>query len=1102
MKRCCRIRRKDYGIKSCALVFLVFFVLLVSSGEVRGMVVNSGRAKKAVHGWLKVSPKPLGMKLGRQVDNVETFSDANGEPLYHVVYMQPSGFVIVAAEDAVEPIIAFCSGNMYDPSPSNPLGALVSADVAARVTAARAMQKASGGGQRTRDFERRRAVFERMRPRAESKWSDFAAYDQMAETEGVSSVSDVRVAPLLQSQWGQTTVGGYIGGITCYNYYTPSNWPCGCVATAMSQLIRYHQYPASGPSGTYVWGNMPLVPDSGITLTQRQAIGHLCYDAAESVNTIYGSTGSSASLHDAARELRDTFGYSNSIHGYNNSNQIGSAIMVMANPNIDSGRPVFLGIAGPSGGHAVVCDGYGYNGSTLYHHLNMGWDGYDDAWYDLPIVDAYYYYDELNTCVYNIYESGSGEIISGRITGFAGEPVSGALVTAVGGGTYYATSDSHGIYALAKVPSNTAFTITVSKDSWSFSSQVISTGSSSQDSLNCGNRWEIDFQGSVSAGFVELDKAAYTAGETVSITLSDSDLLGDGSAGVTATTISGDSESVSLTENPADSGVFTGSIVTAEAPAIVEDGTLQVIDGDIITVTYNDADDGTGSPATSTDTATVTGVLNIVYETDFSVGLPGSWSVVDGYRQGELYRWNVANACDRSNANWDGLFMIVDSDCAGNEDMDEELITPSIDCSFYNDVSLKFSHYFKWYDGGLGEIGDVDVRVNGGPWQNVARYQGQNYSGQVEIDLSAIADGQASVQIRWRYYNANFEYYWGIDNVEISARELPHAPSALDATASTETGLLKTIELEALDDGRPGAMSYVIETLPRHGTLSDPGGGAIGPDDLPCILLSNGNEVEYRSFGCYVGPDNFTFSADDGGTPPDGGPSNTATISVEVAERVILETAFETGLPDGWSIVDGYSDGQTWFWAISVDETRWLMVVDSDSAGYVWMDEQLVSNSVDCSDYDSVTLTFEHLFAYYSDEIADVDVRVGAGSWQNVARYQGADANEVAEFDISSIAAGQPDVQVRWHYYNAYWEYYWIIYNAAITGPRPSMNGDLEGDCGVSFADFAVFASAWQSKTGDADWNIACDLSQPSDGVIDWKDLAVIADNWLEWLTP
>ena len=49
------------------------------------------------------------------------------------------------------------------------------------------------------------------------------------------------------------------------------------------------------------------------------------------------------------------------------------------NPNLDAGCPVMLGI--DPIGHAVPCDGYGYDLSTLYHHLNYGWSGNFNAWY-------------------------------------------------------------------------------------------------------------------------------------------------------------------------------------------------------------------------------------------------------------------------------------------------------------------------------------------------------------------------------------------------------------------------------------------------------------------------------------------------------------------------------------------------------------------------------------------------------------------------------------------------------------------------------------------------------------------------------------------------
>ena len=57
--------------------------------------------------------------------------------------------------------------------------------------------------------------------------------------------------------------------------------------------------------------------------------------------------------------------------------------------------------------------------------------------------------------------------------------------------------------------------------------------------------------------------------------------------------------------------------------------------------------------------------------------------------------------------------------------------------------------------------------------------------------------------------------------------------------------------------------------------------------------------------------------------------------------------------------------------------------------------------------------------------------------------------------------------------------------------------GDFDGDGDIDAADFAVFASAWHTKAGDAQWNTDCDISRPADNIIDALDLAVFVDNWL-----
>jgi hypothetical protein len=68
--------------------------------------------------------------------------------------------------------------------------------------------------------------------------------------------------------------------------------------------------------------------------------------------------------------------------------------------------------------------------------------------------------------------------------------------------------------------------------------------------------------------------------------------------------------------------------------------------------------------------------------------------------------------------------------------------------------------------------------------------------------------------------------------------------------------------------------------------------------------------------------------------------------------------------------------------------------------------------------------------------------------------------------------------------------------------PPARARGDFLCPYGVDFVDFAVLALAWQTKPNDANWNPACDISQPKDNFIDELDLAVLCENWLEGTTP
>ena len=139
----------------------------------------------------------------------------------------------------------------------------------------------------------------------------------------------------------------------------------------------------------------------------------------------------------------------------------------------------------------------------------MGWGSYQDAWYNLPnITSSPGPFTSIFECGYNIYATGSGEIISGRVLDLAGNPIAGATVSAErsAGGTYTATTNANGIYALARIPSNSTYTITAAAPGFIFSSaQTVTLGISLSSSPTTANRWAVDFPAELLAGDVNRD---------------------------------------------------------------------------------------------------------------------------------------------------------------------------------------------------------------------------------------------------------------------------------------------------------------------------------------------------------------------------------------------------------------------------------------------------------------------------------------------------------------------------------------------------------------------------------------------------------------------
>ncbi|HNS33297.1 MAG TPA: clostripain-related cysteine peptidase [bacterium] len=220
---------------------------------------------------------------------------------------------------------------------------------------------------------------------------------------------------------------------------------------------------------------------------------------------------------------------------------------------------------------------------------------------------------------------------------------------------------------------------------------------------------------------------------------------------------------------------------------------------------------------------------------------------------------------------------------------------------------------------------------------------------------------------------------------------------------------------------------------------------------------------------------------------------------------------FASGLPSGWSVIDGYNDGKTWAvkntsprsWVSSPYLNTSYMMVDSDAAGHVNMDEQLISPYFDFTGYTTVYLKFNHLFWYYTDEKADVDIRVGGGSWQNLRRYQGSNSEGSVFADITSIAAGKDNVQVRWHYYNANYDWFWAIDNLEflVTVAEPLGAGDIDSSGVIDISDVIIclrMAVGLEITAGSTvyqhpytpELNELADIN--SDGTVDISDVILV----------
>jgi hypothetical protein len=326
----------------------------------------------------------------------------------------------------------------------------------------------------------------------------------------------------------------------------------------------------------------------------------------------------------------------------------------------------------------------------------------------------------------------------------------------------------------------------------------------------------------------------------------------------------------------------------------------------------------------------------------------------------------------------------------------------------------------------------------------------------------------------------------------------------VDVNESTPTD----ITLEATDDGLPNppsALSYILMSLPAHGSLADPNADVI--TSVPYTLVNHGEIVRYSPAGHYVGSDSFQFKANDGGIAPDGGDSNIATISVTVIG--VPEQAYAFGLDSnpGWATTgawafghpaglgshnkdpnNGHTGTNVYGYNLNGDYTNNLTP------------KYLTTAAIDCSEYGMVQLRFWRWLGVEASDFAGIEVSNDGTTWTSVWSNLGTilDTSWVPwTFNISAVADHQATVYVRWVMgpTDASVTYPgWNIDDVEIWAdlPPPYMLGDLDCSQVVDFGDINPFVLALTNPAAYATAFPDCDIMNGDineDGSVNFGDI-------------
>ena len=301
-------------------------------------------------------------------------TESGANALY--VFNFDGGYIIVAADDVAQPILAYGEEGNFD-----------------------ANNIADGLAYYLRHYARQieYAVNNNMTasPEIAEQW------EQIRNFGVIKGERDMRgdVAPLISTNWNQDNPYNLLcptgqGGPAGHAY-------AGCVATAMSMVMKYWNWPDHGqgshsytPSGYptqsadfentyYQWTNMPNTCNN----SNYQAVALLMYHCGVAVNMQYGPGGSGAYSADVPDALKDYFRYTDHVYRLDRDLYTKLEWEEMLIANLREGFPLYYSGADPDGGHAFVCCGYRESDRKFY--FNWGWSGFNNNYFAIDALNTY-----------------------------------------------------------------------------------------------------------------------------------------------------------------------------------------------------------------------------------------------------------------------------------------------------------------------------------------------------------------------------------------------------------------------------------------------------------------------------------------------------------------------------------------------------------------------------------------------------------------------------------------------------------------------------------------------------------------------------------------